>query len=47
VRIRIDRPIAVDERLEDYRRDRRRAVADLTAELGDRLEQLIIPSPLG
>jgi hypothetical protein len=47
VRIRIDRPIAVGERLEDYRRDRRRAVEDLTADLGLRLERLIVPSPLG
>ena len=47
VRIRIDRPIAVDERLEAYRRDRRRAVEDLTADLALRLEGLIVPSPLG
>jgi hypothetical protein len=46
-RISIDRPIAVGERLEDYRRDRRRAVQALTEDLGLRLERLIVPSPLG
>ncbi len=47
VRIRIDRPIPVDERLEAYRRDRRRAVEALTGTLRSRLEGLILPSPLG
>ncbi len=47
VRIAIDRPIVVDERLVDYRRDRRRAVQALTGELQLRLERLIVPSPLG
>ncbi len=46
-RISIDRPIAVEQRLADYRRDRRRAVAALTEELGDRLQALVVPSPLG
>jgi 1-acyl-sn-glycerol-3-phosphate acyltransferase len=47
VRISIDRPIAVQERLAAYRQDRRRAVAELTQDLGLRLEGLIVPSPLG
>ena len=47
VRIRIDRPIVVDERLEAYRQDRRRAVLELTEMLRERLEALIVPSPLG
>jgi len=47
VRIRIDRPIAVQERLPDYRRDRRRAVQALTEELSRRLQGLIVPSALG
>ncbi len=46
VRISIDRPILVDGRLADYRRDRRLAVQALTEELEHRLEQLIVPSPL-
>ncbi len=46
-RISIDRPIHVQERLVAYRRDRRRAVAALTEELGLRLEGLIVPSALG
>ncbi len=46
VRISIDRPIVVDGRLADYRRDRRRAVQALTEELELRLERLIVPSPL-
>lgn len=46
VRISIDRPIVVDGRLADYRRDRRRAVQALTEELAHRLERLIVPSPL-
>ncbi|WP_216900762.1 1-acyl-sn-glycerol-3-phosphate acyltransferase [Synechococcus sp. CCY 9618] len=46
VRIRIDRPIEVEGRLEDYRQDRRRAVQALTDTLGERLERLIVPSPL-
>ncbi len=46
VRISIDRPIEVDGRLADYRRDRRRAVQALTEELELRLERLIVPSPL-
>jgi hypothetical protein len=47
VRISIDRPIVVDERLADYRRDRRQAVQALTEELELRLERLIVPSSLG
>lgn len=47
VRISIARPIVVDERLADYRRDRRRAVQALTEELQHRLERLIVPSSLG
>jgi hypothetical protein len=46
VRISIDRPIVVDGRLADYRRDRRQAVQALTEELELRLERLIVPSPL-
>jgi hypothetical protein len=46
VRISIDRPIPVHERLEAYRRDRRRAVEDLTEVLRCRLEGLIVPSAL-
>jgi hypothetical protein len=46
VRISIDRPIVVDERLGAYRRDRRQAVQALTEELELRLERLIVPSPL-
>ncbi len=42
--ITIDTPIAVEQRLEAYRVDRRRAVADLTGELQRRLEKLILPS---
>ncbi|MFN9643901.1 MAG: 1-acyl-sn-glycerol-3-phosphate acyltransferase [Cyanobacteriota bacterium] len=42
--ITIDTPIDVDERLEAYRVDRRRAVADLTGELQRRLQALILPS---
>lgn len=42
--IRIDQPIVVQERLEGYRRDRRAAVAELTADLQGRLEALILPS---
>ena len=37
-------PIDVVERLEAYRADRRRAVADLTGELQRRLESLILPT---
>lgn len=40
--ISIDMPILVDERLEAYRADRRRAVASLTGELQRRLEGLIL-----
>ncbi|MEB3324083.1 MAG: 1-acyl-sn-glycerol-3-phosphate acyltransferase [Cyanobacteriota bacterium] len=42
--ISIDRPIPIDERLEAYRADRRRAVASLTGELQRRLEGLIFPT---
>ena len=42
--IRMDRPILVQERLEAYHRDRRAAVAELTADLQGRLESLILPS---
>jgi hypothetical protein len=42
--IRIDQPIVVQERLEAYRRDRRAAVAALTADLQGRLAALIVPS---
>ena len=42
--IRLDAPIQVGERLEAYRADRRQAVAALTAELQQRLEDLIVPS---
>jgi 1-acyl-sn-glycerol-3-phosphate acyltransferase len=45
--ITIDTPIAVEERLEAYRADRRRAVADLTAELQRRLQALILLSDSG
>ena len=44
--ITIDRPIDVDERLESYHANRRRAVADLTGELQQRLESLILPTGL-
>ena len=44
--ISIDTPIAVDKRLEAYGADRRRAVADLTGELQQRLESLILPTGL-
>jgi hypothetical protein len=44
VRIRIGEPIAVAERLAAYRTNRRRAVADLTAELQRSLEGLIVPT---
>jgi hypothetical protein len=37
-------PIDVGARLEAYRADRRRAVADLTGELQRRLEGLILPT---
>ncbi len=46
-RISIDTPIVVDERMADYRRDRRQAVQALTEELALRLQQLIVPSVLG
>ena len=42
--ITIDAPIPIDGRLEAYRMDRRRAVADLTGELQRRLERLILPT---
>jgi hypothetical protein len=42
--IRIGEPIEVGERLESYRRNRRRAVADLTSALQERLEGLIVAS---
>jgi hypothetical protein len=42
--ISIDAPIAIGERLEAYRVDRRRAVANLTGELQRRLENLIVPT---
>jgi hypothetical protein len=42
--ITIDTPITVEERLEAYRADRRRAVAALTGELQRRLESLILPT---
>ena len=44
--ITIDSPIAVEERLEAYRAERRRAVAELTGELQRRLESLILPTGL-
>jgi 1-acyl-sn-glycerol-3-phosphate acyltransferase len=44
VRLRIGTPIAVDDRLEAYRVDRRRAVAALTTALQQALEGLILPS---
>jgi 1-acyl-sn-glycerol-3-phosphate acyltransferase len=44
--ITIDTPIVVDERLEGYRVDRRRAVARLTGELQEKLERLIRPTGL-
>jgi hypothetical protein len=46
-RISIDTPIVVDERMADYRRDRRQAVQALTEELALRLQRLIVPSTLG
>ena len=45
--ITIDAPIAVEERLEGYRANRKRAVADLTAELQQPLQSLILPSGFG
>jgi hypothetical protein len=42
--ITLDAPIAVGERLEAYRTDRRRAVADLTGELQRRLQGMIMPT---
>lgn len=44
--ISIDEPILIDPRLEAYRSDRRRAIADLTSELQSRLEALILPTGL-
>jgi hypothetical protein len=44
VRLRIDAPLDVTERLADYRSDRRGAVASLTEALQGRLEALIQPS---
>ena len=46
VRLTIGAPLTVDERQEAYRADRRRAVAVLTDDLRDRLQGLIVPSPL-
>jgi hypothetical protein len=46
-RISVDTPIVIDGRLEAYRADRRRAVADLTDELRQRLEGLIVPTGTG
>ena len=46
-RISIYTPIVVDERMADYRRDRRQAVQALTEELAMRLQRLIVPSTLG
>jgi hypothetical protein len=43
--IRIGEPLALEPRLEAYRRDRRRAVADLTGELQAALEGLIVAGP--
>ena len=45
--IRIGEPLAVLPLLAGYRSDRRRAVADLTATLQQRLEGLIVPSGMG
>ena len=42
--ISIDTPIPIDDRLEAYRADRRRAVASLTGELQKRLEGMILPT---
>jgi hypothetical protein len=42
VLISIGEPIAVDERMEDYRQDRRGSVARLTADLQRSLEGLIV-----
>ena len=47
VSITIDAPIAVAERLEAYRADRRQAVADLTGEVQQRLEGMILPTGVG
>jgi hypothetical protein len=44
--ISIDEPILIDPRLEAYRSDRRRAIADLTSELQSRLEALVLPTGL-
>jgi hypothetical protein len=44
VRLSIGAPIAVEERMEAYRSDRRGAVATLTADLQRALEGLIVPS---
>ncbi|KEF41296.1 MAG: hypothetical protein ER33_12315 [Cyanobium sp. CACIAM 14] len=46
-RVRIGEPMAVGERLADYRQDRRGTVASLTADLQGRLEGLIAPSGAG
>ena len=46
VRLTIGVPLTVDDRQEAYRADRRRAVAVLTDDLRDRLQGLIVPSPL-
>lgn len=44
VLISIGEPIAVQQRLDDYRQDRRAAAARLTADLQRQLEELIVPS---
>jgi len=46
VRLSIGEALMVDERLPGYRADRRGAVADLTDALDQRLQGLIVPSPL-
>ena len=45
-RVSLGEPMAVTPLLEDYHRDRRRAVARLTADLQSQLETLIVPSGL-
>lgn len=44
VLISIGAPIAMDEHLALYQQDRRKAVGQLTADLQDRLQELIVPS---
>ncbi|MEB3239793.1 MAG: hypothetical protein VKM68_06205, partial [Cyanobacteriota bacterium] len=47
VRLSVGEAFTVDDRLADYRADRRAAVAALTEALDQRRPGLIVPSPLG